>query len=68
VSGEQQLAHYEKVLPVLLRSPIGWISWGLVVSHDFDPFTDIVYPDGHPRRSISRAADQESTAGSQGVT
>jgi len=46
---EQQLAHYERELPVLLKSPIGWISWGLVISHDFDPYTDIFYPDGVPR-------------------
>jgi len=46
---EAQLAHYQKVLPVLMRSPIGWMAWGLVISHDFDPFTDIFYPDGHPR-------------------
>jgi hypothetical protein len=46
---ENQLAHYKKVLPVLVKSPIGWIAWGLVISPDFDPFTDIFYPDGHPR-------------------
>jgi hypothetical protein len=48
-SDEQQLAHYKRVLPVLSKSPIGWISWGLVISNDFDPFTDVFYPDGHPR-------------------
>ena len=46
---EQQLAHYQKVLPVLMKSPIGWIGWGMVVSRDFDPYTDIFYPDGIPR-------------------
>jgi len=48
-SDEGQLAHYQKVLPVLLKSPIGWMAWGMVISRDFDPFTDIFYPDGHPR-------------------
>jgi Cellulase (glycosyl hydrolase family 5) len=46
---EEQLAHYQRMLPTLLKSPVGWISWGLVISHDFDPFTDIFYPDGVPR-------------------
>ena len=48
-SDEGQLAHYQKVLPVLLKSPIGWMAWGMVISRDFDPFTDIFFPDGHPR-------------------
>jgi hypothetical protein len=46
---EAQLAHYREVLPVLVRSPIGWIGWGMVISRDFDPFTDILYPNGMPR-------------------
>ena len=46
---EAQLAHYREVLPVLLKSPIGWIGWGMVISQDFDPFTDIFYPNGIPR-------------------
>jgi len=46
---EAQLAHYREVLPVLLKSPIGWIGWGMVISHDFDPYTDIFYPSGIPR-------------------
>jgi hypothetical protein len=46
---EQQLTHYERVLPVLLKSPIGWLGWGLVMSHDFNPFTDIFYADGQAR-------------------
>jgi hypothetical protein len=25
------------------------MAWGMVISRDFDPFTDIFYPDGHPR-------------------
>jgi endo-1,4-beta-mannosidase len=46
---EAQLAHYQQVLPVLANSPVGWIGWGLVMSHDFDPYTDIFYPNGIPR-------------------
>ena len=46
---EAQLAHYQEVLPVLVKSPIGWIGWGMVMSRDFNPYTDIFYPDGHPR-------------------
>ena len=46
---EAQLAHYREVLPVLTKSPVGWIGWGMVMSHDFDPFTDIFYPNGMPR-------------------
>ncbi|MGH9425185.1 MAG: hypothetical protein ACRD2L_02615, partial [Terriglobia bacterium] len=29
-SDEQQLEHYRKVLPVLMKSPIGWMAWGMV--------------------------------------
>ncbi|MGC1382829.1 MAG: hypothetical protein WA823_03550 [Candidatus Acidiferrales bacterium] len=46
---EAQLKHYEDVLPALVRSPIGWIGWGMVISRDFDPYTDIFYPNGTPR-------------------
>jgi hypothetical protein len=46
---EAQLAHYREVLPALLKSPIGWIAWGMVISRDFDPYTDIFYPNGIPR-------------------
>ena len=46
---EAQLEHYRKVLPVLVKSSIGWVAWGLVMSRDFDPFTDIFYPNGQPR-------------------
>ncbi|MGH9702298.1 MAG: hypothetical protein ACRD4K_02890 [Candidatus Acidiferrales bacterium] len=46
---EAQLEHYREVLPVLVKSPIGWIGWGMVISRDFDPYTDIFYPNGSPR-------------------
>src|ERR1051326_1930328 len=48
-SDEEQLAHYKSVLPMLVKSPVGWMGWGLVISHDFDPWTDIFYPNGTPR-------------------
>jgi len=38
---EGQLEHYRKVLPVLLKSNIGWMSWGFVVGRLFDSYTDI---------------------------
>jgi len=46
---EAQLTHYQEVLPILMSSPIGWIGWGMVISRDFDPYTDIFYPNGIPR-------------------
>ena len=48
-SDEAQLRHYQKVLPVLMKSPIGWMAWGMIVNRTFDPFTDILYPNGQPR-------------------
>jgi hypothetical protein len=44
-----QLEHYQKVLPILMDSPIGWMAWGLVVGRIFDSYTDIFYANGHPR-------------------
>jgi hypothetical protein len=46
---EGQLEHYKKVLPKLIKSPIGWMAWGLVVGRIFDSYTDIFYANGHPR-------------------
>jgi hypothetical protein len=46
---EGQLEHYQKVLPILIKSPIGWMAWGLVVGRIFDSYTDIFYANGHPR-------------------
>jgi hypothetical protein len=48
-SDEAQLAHYQQVLPVLAKSPVGWMAWGFVISRVFSAFCDIFYPDGHPR-------------------
>lgn len=44
-----QLAHYEKVLPVLMNSHLGWYSWGFVVGHLFGGFTGIIYQNGYRR-------------------
>jgi len=44
-----QLEHYQKVLPALLKSNIGWMGWGLVVGRLFDSYIDIFYANGHPR-------------------
>jgi hypothetical protein len=48
-SDEGQLKHYQKVLPTLMKSPIGWMSWGLVVGRIFNPYCDIFYANGYPR-------------------
>ncbi len=48
-SDEQQLGHYQEVLPVLIRARIGWMAWGMMVSRCFEPFTGILYPNGLPR-------------------
>jgi hypothetical protein len=32
-----------------MKSPIGWMAWGLVVGRIFDSYTDIFYANGHPR-------------------
>lgn len=44
-----QLEHYQKIVPVWLDAPIGWMAWGLVVGRIFDSYTDIFYANGHPR-------------------
>jgi hypothetical protein len=44
-----QLNHYQKVVPALLKSNMGWMAWGLVVGRIFDSYTDIFYANGHPR-------------------
>jgi hypothetical protein len=46
---EGQLRHYQKVLPTLIKSRIGWMSWGLVIGRIFDAYCDIFYANGHPR-------------------
>jgi hypothetical protein len=44
-----QLEHYQKLVPALLESRIGWMAWGLVVGRIFDSYCDIFYANGHPR-------------------
>ncbi len=46
---EGQLEHYQKVLPVLLSSQVGWMGWGLMVGRIFIPYCDIFYGNGYPR-------------------
>ncbi len=48
-SDDAQLKHYQKVLPTLLMSKIGWMGWGLVVGRIFNPYCDIFYANGYPR-------------------
>jgi len=60
---EAQLAHYQEVLPVLTKSPVGWIGWGMVMSRDFDPYTDIFYPNGVPRPAAVFLEKSLKTAG-----
>jgi hypothetical protein len=60
---EAQLAHYQEVLPVLTKSPVGWIGWGMVMSRDFDPYTDIFYPNGVPRPAAVLLEKLLKTAG-----
>ena len=48
-SDDAQLKHYQRVLPTLLKSKIGWMGWGLVVGRIFNPYCDIFYANGYPR-------------------
>lgn len=48
-SDEGQLRHYERILPVLLKSGMGFYAWGGMVGAMFTPMTDLVYPSGYLR-------------------
>ncbi|HVA00550.1 MAG TPA: cellulase family glycosylhydrolase [Terriglobia bacterium] len=48
-SDEGQLAHYQKILPILMNSHLGWYSWGFIVGHLFGGFTGIIYQNGYRR-------------------
>jgi inosine-uridine nucleoside N-ribohydrolase len=48
-SDEGQLRHYERTLPVVLKSGIGFYAWGGIVGAMFTPTTDLVYPSGYLR-------------------
>jgi hypothetical protein len=44
-----QLAHYQKFLPLLMQSHLGWYSWGFITGHLFGGFVDIIDPNGYRR-------------------
>lgn len=44
-----QLRHYKEVLPILMNSHIGWISFGLVARRTAGPSLAIFSSDGQPR-------------------
>ena len=46
---EGQLRHYQRTLPLLLKSGMGWYAWAGIAGHMFTPSTDIVYPSGYLR-------------------
>jgi hypothetical protein len=46
---EGQLKHYQRTLPLVLKSGIGWYAWGGIVGRMFTPTTDLVYPSGYLR-------------------
>ncbi len=46
---EGQLKHYQDNLPRLLKSGLGWYSWGFIAGRMFTPFTDIVSSNGYRR-------------------
>jgi hypothetical protein len=46
---EGQLRHYERTLPIILNSGIGWYSWGCIAGRMFTPSTDLIYPSGYLR-------------------
>jgi hypothetical protein len=46
---EGQLRHYQRTLPVILNSGLGWYAWGGMVGRMFTPFADLVYPSGYLR-------------------
>jgi inosine-uridine nucleoside N-ribohydrolase len=48
-SDEGQLHHYERTLPVILKSGMGFYAWGGMVGAMFTPTTDLVYPSGYLR-------------------
>ena len=48
-SDEGQLQHYQKFLPLLMQSHLGWYSWGFITGHLFGGFVDIIDPNGYRR-------------------
>ena len=63
---EGQLRHYQRTLPLILNSGMGWYSWGGMAGRMFTPSTDLVYPSGYLRpaalylrRELAGAADRQ---------
>lgn len=46
---EGQLRHYQRTLPLILNSGLGWYAWAGIAGHMFTPSTDILYPSGYLR-------------------
>ncbi|MBZ5667992.1 MAG: hypothetical protein LAO30_25830 [Acidobacteriia bacterium] len=46
---EGQLRHYQRTLPIILHSGIGWYAWGGIAGRMFTPSTDLIYPGGYLR-------------------
>ncbi len=46
---EGQLRHYERTLPIILKSGIGFYAFGGFVGRMFTPTTDLIYPNGYIR-------------------
>jgi hypothetical protein len=44
-----QLRHYQRTLPLIMNSGMGWYAWAGMAGHMFTPSTDIVYPSGYLR-------------------
>jgi uncharacterized protein YchJ len=61
---EGQLKHYERTLPLILNSGIGWYAWGGMVGRMFTPTTDLVYPSGYLRPAALYLQRVLSTAAS----
>ena len=46
---EGQLRHYQRTLPLILNSGMGWYAWAGIAGHMFTPSTDILYSSGYLR-------------------
>ncbi len=64
---EGQLRHYERTLPIILKSGIGFYAFGGFVGRMFTPTTDLIYPNGYIRpaaaylqRELAETKNQQS--------
>ena len=64
-SDEGQLAHYQKILPLLMSSHLGWYSWGFIAGHLFGGFTGIIYQNGYRRPAAMYLAHTLQAGGSR---